>query len=270
MEHATLNGIELEFEIIGSGDPVLLISPVLADGFLPLVAERSLNEHYEVIRYNKRGWGGSTHPATPVTVGDHAADAAALLDHLGVARAHVVGHSSGAAAAAQLALDEPNRVATLALLELSIFSVPSGEAFLEAAAPVFATYASGDHEGALSMFLTAVSGLDWAACHALLDERIPGAVTQAVKDADTFFGVELPALTQWTFGAEQAAAIRQPVLSILGSDTATLWVEVAAFLRASVADVEERTIDGVGHLLHIQEPQPVAREIAAFLRRHPL
>ena len=270
MEHATVNGIELEFEIIGSGDPVLLISPVLADGFLPLVAERPLNDHYQLIRYHKRGWGGSTHPATPVTVGDHAADAAALLDHLGVARAHVVGHSSGAAAAAQLALDEPNRVATLALLELSIFSVPSGEAFLEAAAPVFATYASGDHEGALSMFLSAVSGLDWAGCHALLDERIPGAVTQAIKDAETFFGVELPALTQWTFGAEQAASIRQPVLSILGSDTATLWVEVAAFLRASVADVEERTIDGVGHLLHIQEPQPVAREIAAFLQGHPL
>ena len=71
---------------------------------------------------------------------DHAADAAALLDHLGVA--HVIGHSSGAAAAAQLAVDEPNRVATLGLLELSIFSVPSGEAFLETAAPVFATRAA--------------------------------------------------------------------------------------------------------------------------------
>ena len=85
-----------------------------------------------------------------MSVADHAADAAALLDHLGIARAHVVGHSSGAAVAAQLALDEPDRVATLVLLELSLLSVPSGEAFLEAAAPVFDAYASGDHEGALS------------------------------------------------------------------------------------------------------------------------
>ena len=89
--------------------------------------------------------------------------------------AHVIGHSSGAAVAAQLALDEPDRVATLVLLELSLFSVPSGEAFLAAAAPVFDAYASGDHEGALSMFLSAVSGLDWAACRTLLDERVPGA-----------------------------------------------------------------------------------------------
>lgn len=60
------------------------------------------------------------------------------------------------------------------------------------------------------------------------------------------------------------------MLSVLGSDTATLWVEVAEFLRTSLPDVEERTIDGVGHLLHIQQPQPVAHEIAAFLGRHPL
>ena len=120
------------------------------------------------------------------------------------------------------------------------------------------------------MFLSAVSGLEWATCRDLLDERIPGAVAQAIKDADTFFGVELPALTEWSFGAEQAAAIRQPVLSVLGSNTAPLWIEVAEFLRNSVPDVEERTIDGVGHLLHIQRPEPVAEAIADFLRRHPV
>lgn len=270
MKHAKVNGVELEYEATGTGPPVLLISPVLADGFLPLVAEPSLNERYQLIRYHKRGWVGSTHPSTPVSVADHAADAAALLGHLGITRAHVVGHSSGAAVAAQLALDEPDRVATLALLELSIFTVPSGQSFLEAAAPVLQAYASGDHEGALSMFLSAVSGLDWPACQALLDERVPGAVPQAIKDADTFFDVELPGLIQWPFGTEQAQAIRQPVLSMLGSNTAPLWVEIAEFLRTSVPDVEERTIDGVGHLLHIQDPEPVADAITDFLQRHPL
>ena len=72
------------------------------------------------------------------------------------------------------------------------------------------------------------------------------------------------------FGAEQAAAIRQPVLSVLGSNTAPLWIDVAEFLRNSVPDIEERTIDGVGHLLHIERPEPVAEAIADFLRRHPV
>ena len=270
MERARVNGVELEYEVTGSGEPVLLISPVLADGFVPLVAEPSVADRYQLVHYHKRGWVGSTHTGTTVSVAEHAADAAALLDHLGMDRAHVTGHSSGAAVAAQLALDEPDRVATLGLLELSLLSVASGEAFLEAAAPVFAAYANGDHEGALATFLSAASGLDWPTCRALLDERVPGAVTQAIKDADTFFGVELPELTRWVFGAEQAAAIHQPVLSVLGSGTGPLWVEVAEFLRTSITDVEERTIDGVGHLLHIEQPEPVASAIAEFLERHPL
>jgi pimeloyl-ACP methyl ester carboxylesterase len=268
MQIAAINGVEMEYEVTGSGEPVLLISPVLADGFLPLVSEPSLSEQYQLIRYHKRGWVGSTHTETPVTVGDHAADAAALLEHLGVRRAHIAGHSSGAAVAAQLALDEPGRVATLALLELSLLSVPSGEAFLQNAGPVFDAYATGEHEKALAMFLSAVSGLDWATCRNLLDERMPGAVEQAVIDADTFFGVELPGLVQWTFGPEQAAAIDQPVLSVLGSDTQPLWVEVAEFLRSSLPHVEQCTVPGVGHLLHIQQPEPVATAIAQFLGRH--
>jgi pimeloyl-ACP methyl ester carboxylesterase len=203
-------------------------------------------------------------------VSDHAADAAALLDHLDVARVHVAGHSSGAAVAAQLATDVPERVATLSLLELTLVSVPAGEGFLAGAAPVFEAYARGEHEHAVAMFLGAVSGLGWDACRSLLDAHVPGAVTNAVKDADTFFGVELPGLVGWHFGPSDAASIDCPVLSVVGEDTGPLWLDVAAFLRSHVHDVEERTIDAVGHLLHIQHAKPVADAIADFLTRHPI
>jgi pimeloyl-ACP methyl ester carboxylesterase len=265
MEIAKLNGVELEYEVVGSGEPVLLISPVLADGFRPLLSEPALADRYRLIRYHKRGWVGSTHTPPPVSIADHAADAAALLHHLGVSRAHIAGHSSGAAVAAQLELDRPETVHTLILLELSLLSVPSGEAFFQQAAPAFAAYGNGDHEGALAIFMSAVSGVDWETCRAELDERLPGSVAQAIKDADTFFGVELPALTQWRFGPEQAASIHCPVLSVLGAQTQPLWVDVADFLRTSLPHMEEITIDGVGHLLHIQRPEPVARAMAEFL-----
>jgi pimeloyl-ACP methyl ester carboxylesterase len=267
MEIATVNGVELEYEEVGSGEAVLFISPVLADGFVPLVAEPALADSYRLIRYHKRGWVGSTHTGGGVTVEDHAADAGALLEYLGAPRAHVVGHSSGAAVGTQLALDNPDAVRTLSLLELSLLSVPAGAAFFEQAGPAFEAYGSGDHEGAIARFMSVVGGVDWATARALLDERLPGSVAQAVKDADTFFGVELPGLAAWTFGAEQAADIRCPVLSVLGAQTQPLWREVAAFLRSSVPDVEEVTIDGVGHLLHIQRAEPVARALAGFLGR---
>jgi pimeloyl-ACP methyl ester carboxylesterase len=269
MKSTKVNGVELEYEVSGSGESLLFISSVLADGFTPLLSQPALADWYQLIRYHRRGWGGSTQSHTPVSVEDHASDAAALLAFLGVQRAHVTGHSTGAVVAAQLALDEPAVVRTLVLLEPFVLSVPGGEAVLQQAGPAFEAYGNGDHEGAWAIFLSAASGLDWAACRALLEDRIPGVVAQAVKDADTLFGIELPAMATWALDPERAAAIGCPVLSVLGTDTLPLFVEVAAFLRSSIPDVEERMIDSVGHLLHIQRPEPVAREISEFLRNRP-
>ena len=270
MESVTVNGVELEYEVRGAGEPVLLIDMLIADCFVPLLAEPALAERYQLIRYHKRGWVGSTHTPPPVSIGDHAADAAALLEHLGVRRAHIAGHSTGASIGAQLALDHPEKVHTLALLEPTLVSLPLGGEFLKAAGPVFEAYESGDHSGALAMFVAAASGLDWDECRALLEARIPGVVGQSIKDADTFFGVELPAVAAWAFGPEQAGAIRRPVLSVIGADTQPLWVEIAEFLRSSLPDIEECTIDGVGHLLQIQRPEPVAQAMAQFLTRHSI
>src|SRR5689334_14573226 len=125
MKVAKLGGISLEYEEGGNpdGEPVLLISPVLADAFLPFFAESSLTDRYRLIRYHKRGWVKSTRTEGPVSVADHVADAAALLEHLGARMAHVVGHSSGAVVGMQMAIDRPGMVKSLGLLEPSILSV---------------------------------------------------------------------------------------------------------------------------------------------------
>ncbi len=208
--------------MVGSGEPVCSSAPSSPTGSCRSCHEPALADRYQLIRYHKRGWVGSTHTPPPVSIADHAADAAAILDHLGVPRAHITGHSTGAAVAAQLALEHPETVHTLTLLEPLLLSVPSGEAVLQQVGPAFEAYGSGDHEEAWAIFLSAATGLDWATCRALLEKRIPGVVAQAIKDADTLFGVELPAITEWAFGPEQAAAIDCPVLSVLGADTAAV------------------------------------------------
>jgi pimeloyl-ACP methyl ester carboxylesterase len=270
MKRAKINGAELEYEVHGAGDPVLLIDMLLPDSVLPFVSEPDLADRYQLIRYHKRGWVGSTHTPGPVSVADQAADAAALLDDLGVPRAHIVGHSSGASMGAQLALDRPEKVHTLTLLEPTFVSLPNGQAFVKGAGPVFEAYGSGDHARAIAMFVSAASGLDWETCRAVLEARVPGIVDQAIKDADTFFGVEVPSLVEWTFGAEQAAAIHRPVLSVAGAHTQPVWVEIAEFLHSFLPYVEERRIEGVGHLLQLQNPEPVARVIAEFLGRNSI
>ena len=117
------------------------------------------------------------------------------------------------------------------------------------------------------MFLGAVSGLEWTRGEALLEERIPGAVAQAIGDADTFFGIELPAgrvdLRRRTGGQARLAR----ALGRRERDAAHVGGGRRA-LRSALPQVDECTIDGVGHLLQIQRPEPVARGMAEFLGRH--
>ena len=67
MKKARINGAEHEYEVKGSGEPLLLISPVLADGFVPLIAERALADRYRVIVYDHRGAGLSEPRLCPQT-----------------------------------------------------------------------------------------------------------------------------------------------------------------------------------------------------------
>jgi pimeloyl-ACP methyl ester carboxylesterase len=271
MEKAAVNGVELAYEVTGSGEPVLLISTgPIADSFRPFLGEPALAERYRLVTYRQQGQGDGTQSPAPVSFAAHAADAAELLRHLGVGRAHVVGHSTGAAIALQLAFDRPEIVHTLVLLEPTLTSVPSAAAFFEHVGPALAAYGSGDREGAMAGFLSIVSGLEWRACRAVIEDHVPGGVAQAMKDADNLFGGCLPALQAWAFGAEQAAGISQPVLSVLGTETDPWFVEGRDLLHSWFPQVEDCVAEGVGHLLHMQRAEPVAEGIAEFLGRHPM
>jgi pimeloyl-ACP methyl ester carboxylesterase len=269
MEKANVNGSELEYEVKGSGQPVLLISTgPIADSFLPLFPEKAL-AGYRLIRYRQRGLDRSN-GAGPVSFAKHAADAAGLLGHLGVRRAHVAGHSTGGLIALQLAVDRPDVVQTLALLEPPLPGAPSAGAFFEKAGPALAAYGSGDRDTAMSRFLTLVCSLDWETCQRVIEKHIPGGVAAAVANVDNFFGSYLPALNAWQFGPEQAAAISKPMLFVLGTESDRWFADGHELLHAWFPRIEDCRIEGVAHLLHMQRPEPVARGLAGFFARHPM
>ena len=269
MEKANVNGMQLEYEVKGSGEPVLLISTgPIADSPLPLFPEKAL-AGYRLIRYRQRGLDRSN-GAGPVSFAKHAADAAGLLGHLGVRRAHVAGHSTGGLIALQLAVDRPDVVQTLALLEPPLAAAPSAGAFFEKAGPAFAAYGSGDGDGAMSRFLSVVSSLDWETCQRVIEKYVPGGVARAIAHVDDLFGSYLPALQAWQFGADQAAAISQPVLSVVGTDSERLFLDGHELLHTWFPRIEDCRIEGVAHLLHMQRPEPVARGLAGFFARHPM
>jgi pimeloyl-ACP methyl ester carboxylesterase len=269
MEKANVNAATLEYEVKGSGEPVLMISTgPIADSFLPLFAEKAL-EGYRLIRYRQRGLD-RTNGRSPVSFAAHAADAAGLLGHLGVRRAHVAGHSTGAVIALQLAVDNPGLVQSLALLEPPLAGAPSAGAFFEKAGPALAAYGAGDREGAVARFLSAVSSLDWETCRSVIETSVPGGVARAMTSADDLFGSYLPAINAWQFGAGQAAAIAPPVLSVVGTESDRWFTDGHELLHTWFPRVEDCTVEGVAHLLHMQRAEPVARGLAGFLARHPM
>lgn len=271
MQSARLDGAELEYEAAGSGEPLLLIHGGLIGGeaFVPLLAEASLIGRYRGIRYDRRGYGGSSRAEAPFTIAQQAADARALLEHLGVSRAHVAGHSYGGAIAMQLAVDAPDRVASLALLEPAGFAggAPPPE-FEELVASASSMYQSGDAAGAVDAFLSFV--LD-PAYRPLLEKFLPaGAFERAVAHSDTAFRVEVGALQEWHFAAEEAARIAQPVLSIVGEESRAIFEERHREIRRWIPHAEELRIPQAHHALQFMNPRAVAEGLVHFLERHPL
>lgn len=126
MRYFSHDGFEIAFIDEGAGEPVLLIHGFASTHHVNWVAPgwmKTLRDAgYRAIALDNRGHGRSTKSHVPedYTPEKMASDAAALLSHLDIARAHVMGYSMGARIAAFLALGHPDRVATLILGGLGI------------------------------------------------------------------------------------------------------------------------------------------------------
>lgn len=135
----------------GDGVPVMLLHPGVADSRAWDRVAPALAERHRVIRYDSRGFGRSPSPTAEYSL---AADLRAVLDHFGVERAVLVGSSMGGATALSLALDEPSRVAALALLAPGVTGYPELES-PELTARIGELAADGDMDGLIALSLTA-------------------------------------------------------------------------------------------------------------------
>ncbi|WP_219461900.1 alpha/beta fold hydrolase [Nonomuraea rhizosphaerae] len=261
--------VELEYEDRGTGEPVVLIHAGLcARWFAPLTDQPTLSERYRLIRYHRAGYAGSTARRPSADLSGEAGHCLRLLDHLDVDRAHVVGHSSGAAIALQLALDAPDRVRSLALLEAALQQAPSGPEWSRTVfVPAMERYRAGDRAGAVDTFLRGVCGPGY---RRVLERAVPGAFDEAVRDAGTFFGHELSIVRQWTFGAREAGRLTRPVLAVMGElseQLSPIWGERHKLLLSWIPHAEPFVLPGATHLLHAQNPRGTAEALAAFFTR---
>jgi pimeloyl-ACP methyl ester carboxylesterase len=186
-----------------------------------------------------------------------------------VERAHLVGQSYGGAILLQLALDAPDAIHTLALLEPALPAVLfNAPAFGAAITKAISLYEAGDKAGAMDTFGQEVCGADY---RTVFDRTLPpGYFDRWVADADTSFQGDMPAMQPWTFTHEEAAHITQPVLNMRGANTEPYFQEIYDMVRIWLPQAENFVLPDATHAMLQTNPRGAAERLASFFARHPL
>ena len=265
----SLGDTGLEYDDRGEGEPLLLShAGVFSDWFSPLAASSALAS-IRVIRVRRAGYG-AVQPETPLSIAAHADHLRQLVEHLGLEKVHLAGHSSGALIALELAAVHPNLVQTLTLIEPAACGPFQAPAFAEIAeqfvGPAMGYFASGDKSAAFDSFMLGVCGRQYRrVMEAALGE---GAYPQAVAESKYFFQEEVPAAMQWQFSAEIAAKVRQPVLVIEGAagrNEGSLSQQVTELTVKLLPHAKVLLVQGSNHMLPLQDPEALGTAIKDFM-----
>lgn len=268
-ERPGLEGFELEFTTRGAGEPLLLVHGGLLTGWFALLSrEAALLERYRLISYHRPGYGRSSIPSAAVSLETQSWCCRALLRHLGVEKAHVVGHSIGGCIALQLALDAPDAVRSLVLLEPPVLTAvkdlsKGGQALRESAQ----RWQQGDRSGAIDVFMRGAVDPGY---QKFFEDRWPAGMQDLIDGASAFFMTDQPSLQGWKFTAAEAHRITQPVLLVIGdgSDRVNpIRSQVQRSLLEWLPHAEPFTLADSTHLLPLQNPSELAKALVDFYGR---
>lgn len=254
-------GIEVELLDEGVGDPILFLHGYVDSWYSFAGVIAALPRGFRAIAPTQRGHGDSDKPAAGYATSDYVADAVALLDHLGVARALVCGHSMGSFIAMELALAHPERVSRLALVD---GATTADNAVLRGLEADVASLADPIDRGFAEAFQagTVARPLDAAVMRKIMDEtsKVPAHVWRAAlaglvayRPSRPLGAIACPSFIAWGDKdeifplAEQRAlqaGIRDSILKVYDAGHAPHWESPAAFAADLVAFAAGREVPG--------------------------
>lgn len=265
MPHAKINDLDLYYEVSGQGEPLLLISGFGADHLSWQLVGPKLSEQFQVITFDNRGAGQTTVPDTNYTIEQMADDAAALLEHLNIQKAHILGNSMGGYIVQSLYLRHPDKVKTITISN----SVSRSDTAFHLAADAQLELIKAN-----------------APATSLIKNMLAWCFSYEFLKANTDMLIQLNLQNPYPFsitGYEgQRAALRKfdntdhlqkidaPVL-VIGSDEDLIFLErdIKA-LADNLPNAKYHCFKGSGHLPHIEQPNEYVDVIKAFLSQHPI
>lgn len=256
-----VNGLTLHYKVEGKpdGPTVIFINSLGTDLRIWDDVVPHFVDHYQVMRFDKRGHGLSDCPPAPYTIREMTLDLVGLMDTLALKRATIVGLSVGGMIAIDAAANFPERVIRVILSDTApkigtaerwnerINTVREhgiahlGEAILDRwFTPSFAEDNPAAHHGFLNM-LTRLPAEGYA------------GVCEAIRDADL---------------TESAKMIAQDVLVLGGDQDASTPPDFVQEATSVIPNVRFQLIVGAGHLPCVEQPEKTASAILQFLKEH--
>jgi pimeloyl-ACP methyl ester carboxylesterase len=259
MPYATSSGTRIFWEEAGAGEPLLLIMGL---GYSHEMWHRTLpvvSKHYRTILFDNRGVGKSDVPQGAYAIAQMAADAAAVLDAAGIAKARVFGISMGGMIAQEFALNYPERVNRLVLGCTACGGPNSVSAERKVIEILMARATMTPDEGAEAM---APYIYDASTPRERIEEDL--AIRRLHYPQAAGYMGQVQAILAWsTF--DRLAGIRAPTLIIHGETDQLVPPENARILAQHIAGSRLVMLPHASHIFVTDQPEASHREVLAFL-----
>jgi pimeloyl-ACP methyl ester carboxylesterase len=255
---AEVSGTRLYYEVAGSEHPMVLIHGFTVDTRMWDDQFETFAQHYQVIRYDVRGFGKSDLPTGESY--SYADDLRTLIEHLGISHAYVLGLSMGGMIAIDFALEYPGATDALIPADAALGGFQWQE-FGESLASVWSRARESGIQAAKELWL----GLDLFE-PAMKKPDVASRLTQMISDYsgwhfgedDPFPGLDPPAM-------QRLAEISAPTLSIVGEYDLSDFHTIAGVLQEQIPEARKVVLPGVGHMSNMEDPSRFNEIVLNFL-----
>ncbi|MGH9117973.1 MAG: alpha/beta fold hydrolase [Acidimicrobiales bacterium] len=257
MPEIDVNDTTLYYERSGHGPGVLFVHGMCGHADVWADQAERFSDRYTCVRHDRRGHSRSARGDAPITTTQHANDAAAIIEALDLAPCQVVGSSSGAVIAVDLALRYGGLLRGVVLSEPPLFSLDpeAGRAAMSELMPrIDDAIASGGIRAAVDAFMSFACSEAWS----MLDEDRKDRLRDNAEIG--FTDLQSPPLD---VGPADLAAIRVPALVVAGTTSVPGLRSVARRLAAALPDARFVEIAG-GHVPYLENPETFAHAVSVF------
>jgi 3-oxoadipate enol-lactonase len=250
MEKIKINEIELAYTRRGKGTPLVLLHGYPLDHHLWDDVAPLLEDTFDLILPDLRGFGESTTVDSAFTVDDYASDIAGLLDQLGIQKTAIVGHSMGGYVALAFARLYPERVSGLGLVSSQVLADPPDrkEGRYKSAADVSDKGIGGVVETMTPKFTS--------------DERLQAFARESMeRQRPAAFIGALKAMAERMDSTPQLSSFKFPVVIIHGEADALIPIDRAREVKNAIPHAHLVELNGAGHMPMMEAKEETARAL---------